>query len=148
MIMRSLIGGRFKQWVKVQRLSKPVYEFDPTPAEWVTVQKVPCNIEPVAANEAVYSDQKTASNVTHIVSMRWMKGLDSSWRLVVLDGSNDARVLNIDSVINDLDDNDYFVLRCIERLELATTIGIESDGWIWQDDDAHVWQDDDLAIWN
>lgn len=151
--MPNQIQSRHDTWVQLQRLRKDVYEFDPSPTDWVDVFKpFRASVQPTGGPEQ-QQDDKTQAHITHIVRIPWKPGVGAAWRVKVLTKSvtsaysDDDRVLNIDSVADWNDKNRYLLLRCVEET-LANVVGLEEPGWIWQDLDQHTWQDNDPAIWN
>jgi len=147
--MARHIGRRHKVWVKLQRLSKAVFEYDPDPAQWDDIYTVPASITPTQGRELIDGD-KMESHITHLVTIRWMPAVHSSWRVVIEDGSKltdaEKRILEIDSVIDWQDRRKYLTLKCIEQ-PTAEVPPTEVDFWIWQNSDLHTWQNDDPAIW-
>lgn len=151
---KGFIGARNKTWVHVQRLDKLVQDYDPTPADWITVYKLRVTIEPLSGRE-FHHEALMASNITHQVFLRWMPGIDSTWRLLIVENipQENWRILNIDSVIDVDDYRRDLELRCIEQpnINRENKVGLVNPVWDWQDNSAggiqHDWQDSTVALW-
>lgn len=138
----SHLGRKAKVWCHLQKLDKPVKEFDDTPATWVTQYTVRCAIRPRRGRELV-DGQQVNEQVTHIIRLRYMPSVRIDWRLLKV---GTQRVFHIDAVVNWQDKNRFLELLCIERPAVA--IPVDLTEWvlttgIW--DDTNFWIDE--ATW-
>lgn len=145
-------GHAYKTNIIIQAFEKPVSEFDPNPAEWVTVFDTWCSVRPARKSE-LNDGEKMTDAVTHVLHMRWLPNIRASMRGVVVDKKKgeatdpaQTRVFYIDSVVDLQDRARRLQLRCEERFE--TVYFPELGNWIWQNADNHIWQNDDIAIWS
>ena len=122
-------GHAHKNFIRIQRIDKPVKEFDETPAKWEDHLPEPgttvASVTPTRAGEFVEGEQ-VSERITHKVELRWVAGVKSSMRVLLDDEAissdndhkdkPDKRVLEIDSTINVKERNRDLVLLCVEKV--------------------------------
>ena len=67
--MKQAAGRRFKTWVKLQQLDKPVRDFDSTPAAWQTIWTGRVSLTPVRSGEQLEGNHLEFTAV-HQIKMR------------------------------------------------------------------------------
>ncbi len=105
-------GHKYKTWVSVQKVNKPVKEFDAEPAVWKEVYQLRVSINTPSATEDVSSGEQVTDRLRHHVRMRWMPDIDATYRLHIL---GTQRFLNIEQVLDYKQQRKYLDLICVEN---------------------------------
>ena len=96
-------GHRNKTWIRIQEITKPVVEFDPTPAEWCDKYTVRAHVSTSQGDESVVG-QRTDITRRTIISTRWLPGITEAMRVVIDDDTihieDEKRTLAISSIEN------------------------------------------------
>ena len=110
-------GHKHEKWIKIQELSKPVFEFDPTPAAWVDKYILRAHVGTSQGDESV-SSQRTEATRRIPVTFRWVPGVSEEMRILIDDETipldENKRTLHISSVDNIGDRNLDLELDCTE----------------------------------
>ena len=114
----SRAAHRFKDWVILQKLDRPVQDFAAQPAEWIPVWNGRVNIIPTSARETVRG-VRIEEGITHAIDMRWNPDfeLDAEHRFLVDDESlpdDEKRVLHVNSVIDVQEKRRFWLVKCQE----------------------------------
>jgi SPP1 family predicted phage head-tail adaptor len=99
--------GEFTRKVKLQ--SPVVNSAGEQSGEWTLEAEPWVSIEPLAGRE-LYLIMQVAPRVTHLVTMHYMAGVESDWRIMY-----GTRVFHIDRVINLKEANVKLEFLCIEN---------------------------------
>ena len=102
-------SGRYTKRIKLEKPIQIKNSYNELEETWQTVGERWANVIPMRSRELLAAGQVN-EQINHRVEIRYIKDLDSTWRIVYRD-----KVLNIDSVINVEDRNRYLELVCIEE---------------------------------
>jgi SPP1 family predicted phage head-tail adaptor len=104
-------AGRLKHRVAIQTQSTTLDNYGEFTGSWATDNTVWASVEPVNGSELDIGEGM-AGVISHRVMMRYISGVTPKTRLLF-----GSRVLNIESVINHEERNEYLKLMCKEEVE-------------------------------
>jgi SPP1 family predicted phage head-tail adaptor len=109
-------AGKLKTRVTIQRpVEGNADGLNEQPVSWVNVVTVSAEILPQSGRE-FYRAQQVNAAVTHVVRIRYRRGVDETLRLALGDPrATPARVLKIASVVNVDEANEEMLLVCVEE---------------------------------
>lgn len=102
-------AGRLKKRVTIQRPRNDTDAAGDTASEWIDVACVWAAVEPLSGREW-FAAQQHQSSVTHRVTIRYRRGIEASWRVLL-----DCRALYIDGPpIDERERHEWLTLMCVE----------------------------------
>lgn len=100
--------GQLRSKVELQKPSETKNEVGEVKTTWETEHEVWAQITALTGIEFYQSDQ-VESNVTHRVTIRWVAGLDSEWRILYGD-----RILEVNVIMDPQERKEQLQMLCRE----------------------------------
>lgn len=103
--------GEMRHRIKIQELVRIDDGYGGAVEDWVDIANIWAKVEPLRGEER-YTAQQIKSELTHKITIRFIKGIKPQMRVIFND-----RIFNIESTINIEEKKRYIELMCIEVID-------------------------------
>lgn len=100
--MRALKCGNLRHRIRIEQQVKTKNSFGETSVNWEEVGTYWCQIRPLSARE-LYTAQEMQPELTAVIVMRYVSGIDASMRAVHVVNGVDGTIYNLAAPIRDPD---------------------------------------------